>query len=296
MTAKEFYSALLGSLKAREDITIRKYRIKYLKSQYDFLRIASKKIGLEDKVVMIRAGIHGNEIAGPLTILSFCNLIIEYIHRAGLKCIIYPLGNPSGFEMGTRYNEDDNGRDIINNDFLWYELEDGEIVDDIGKSDEFKKWYWSSDPKLKIDHPKLKIRPPLPAETELMHRLLKKDPLSQIVACIDLHQDCISNFTPAAYHYAFGDLSRYQSIVEEIGMIVPVLCNTDVGAGEDSPAKSDGSGFIIRHDGVLPDLMFRLGAEHCITAEISCATPIRKARIVNMFWIFGIVDLVRGGD
>ena len=283
MKASEFYSALLDSLKSRKDIAVKRYGIKYSRSEYDFLRIASREIRLQNRVILIRAGIHGDEVSGPLTILSFCNEIIDYIHQAGLKLIIYPLGNPSGFERGKRYHYK---RRDGNNYFLRYELPNRTLTGDLGNSQEYKRWYWCSDAKFKIR---------LPQETRLMHNLLKKDPLSQIAAVIDLHQDCESNFSEAAYayHYAFGDLACYQGIVKKIEEIVPILRHTDVEAGESWPEKSDGQGFIVRHDGTLPDLLFRLGTRHCITAETTKATPPETAKKVNLIWIKGIVDLVK---
>lgn len=282
MKVKDFYSALLDSLKKRKDITIKRYKLSYKDGEYDFLRIASREIRPQDRVILIRTGIHGDEVAGPLTILSFCNVIIDYIHQAGLKCIIYPLGNPKGFEFKKRYNY--KGRDG-NNDFLRYELKDGTVTGDLGDGLEYERWYWSSDPKLKIR---------LPQETRLMHRLLKKDPLAQISAVIDLHQDCISNIhMAAAYHYAFGDLSCYRGIVKKIEKIAIILSDIDIGAGESYPQESDGRGFIIRHDGTLTDLTFRLGIRHCITVEIVGATPLETAKKINLIWIFGIVDLVK---
>jgi hypothetical protein len=38
-------------------------------------------------------------------------------------------------------------------------------------------------------------------------------------------------------------------------------------------ADRDGDGFIVRHDGSLPDLLYRLGAKYCVTAETTGATP-----------------------
>lgn len=284
MTAKKFYSKLLGSLKQRKDIALKKYKLKYSSGNYNFLRIASKEIGPGDKVILIRAGIHGNEIAGPLTILSCCNEIIDYIHQAGLKCIIYPLGNPSGFEKGRRYHYKCLRRYDGNNDFLRYELEDGKITSDLGSGIKYEKWYWCSEPKLKIR---------LLQETRLMHKLLREDTLFQISALIDLHQDCESNFPAAAYHYTFGDISCYYGIVEKIERILPILRDTDISAGEKYPQKSDGQGFIARHDGSLDDLMYRLGVRYCVTVETTKATPPETAKKVNLIWIFGITDLLR---
>ena len=267
MKAKEFYEVLGDYLKDRKDIGIEKHKLSYQGGVFDFWKISSRKIGPKDKIILICAGLHGDEIAGPLTILTHAHRIIDLVHRSGLKIILYPLGNPSGFEAGTRYNIDGDGGDDGNNDFLRY-------------ASDADKWRWASDPKLNIR---------LPKETELMHALLKEDRLNQVAACIDLHQDYISNFPPAAYHYAFGDLSRYRNIVEKIEKLVPVLRYTFISAGQSSPAKSDAQGFIVRHDGSLQDLMFRFGAKHSITVETSGATPVGIARRVNLIWIYGLI-------
>jgi len=287
MTAKEFYNILSKKIKNRRDIVIEKYKLRYKNGVYEFLKVVSKGIKPKDKIIIIRAGIHGEEIAGPLTILNHVNKIIDYAHERNIKIIIYPLGNPSGFEIGARYSIDNvlSKSSDVNNDFLRYELEDGKRMDDIQDSNAFKSWYWSSDKKLGLK---------LTLENGLMHRLLKKDFLAQVVAVLDLHQDYITeNVGPAAYHYSYGDLSAYKKIIEKIKKIAPILKNKYIGAGEESPMKSDENGFIIRHDGSLTDLFYRLGAKYSVTVETTGATPINKACKVNLIWIFGIIDLIK---
>lgn len=284
MKAAEFYSILFEKIKNRGDITIEKFKLQYKKNKYDFLKIASKEINANDKMVLIRAGIHGDEVAGPLTILKNINEIIECIHKNNLKVIFYPLGNPSGFEMGKRYNIDDDKGECGNNDFLRYRLEDRSLVDDLGDKNNFKKWLWSSDKSLSIK---------LPKETVLMHKLLKKEPISQIVAVIDLHQDYITpGAPPAAYQYVFGDTSIYKKILQEIKKILPLYKNRKIDAGQASPIMSDEEGFVVRHDGTLPDLMYRLGIKYCVTVETTGSTPINIACKINLFWIYGIIEIL----
>jgi len=286
MTAKEFYNILSKKIKNRRDIVIEKYKLRYKNGVYEFLKVVSKGIKPKDKIIIIRAGIHGEEIAGPLTILNHVNKIIDYAHERNIKIIIYPLGNPSGFEIGARYSIDNvlSKSSDVNNDFLRYELEDGKRMDDIQDSNAFKSWYWSSDKKLGLK---------LTLENGLMHRLLKKDFLAQVVAVLDLHQDYITeNVGPAAYHYSYGDLSAYKKIIEKIKKIAPILKNKYIGAGEESPMKSDENGFIVRHDGTLTDLFYRLGAKYSVTVETTGATPINEACKVNLIWIFGLIDLI----
>ena len=268
---------------ARRDIQIKSQRLKHRTSGYDFFRIASRDIKQNDKIMLIRAGIHGDEAAGPLTIIQYFNRIFDYAHKRGVKLIIYPLGNPAGYDAKQRYNTDYREGSGANNDFVLYELENGKLLDDIGRGAKFKRWYWSSDRRLNHE---------LPTETLLMHELLKRDPLESIVASLDLHQDYISPINRAAsYHYAFGDLSVYGRIVEAINKTVPVIANKMISAGQSRSMRTNKEGFIVRHDGTLGDLLYRLGVKYSVTPETTGKTPLDRACLVNWLWIKGLIDL-----
>ena len=203
--------------------------------------------------------------------------------NAASNSIIYPLGNPAGFDARQRYNTDYSEGSGANNDFVLYELENGKLLDDIGRGAKFKRWYWSSDRRLSHE---------LPTETVLMHALLKRDPLESIVASIDLHQDYISPINrAAAYHYAFGDLSVYGRIVEAINKTVPVIANKMISAGQSRGMRTNREGFIVRHDGTLGDLLYRLGVKYSVTPETTGKTPLDTACLVNWLWIKGLIDL-----
>jgi len=63
--------------------------------------------------------------------------------------------------------------------------------------------------------------------------------------------------------------------------------------------QSDANGFIVRHDGTLPDLLYRIGEAqgrvvHVITPETTGATPLEIACEVNWIWIRGVIELVAG--
>jgi predicted deacylase len=278
-----FYAELKKLAAARRDIEIKRHHLKNRTLGYDFFRIASRGIKRTDKIMLIRAGIHGDEVAGPLTIIQYFNRIFDYAHKRGVKLIIYPLGNPAGFDARQRYNTDYSDGLGANNDFVRYELEDGSFAGDIGRGAKFKRWYWSSDPRLNHD---------LPAETVLMHNLLKRDPLESVVASLDLHQDYISPCNrAAAYHYAFGDLSVYDRIVDTVEKIVPVLANKSISAGQSGGMRTNWEGFIVRHDGTLGDLLYRLGVLYAVAPETTGKTPLDKACLVNWKWIQGLIDL-----
>ncbi len=278
-----YYSELKKLAAARKDIQMKRHRLKHRTSAYDFFRIASQDIKQNDKIMLIRAGIHGNEIAGPLTVIQYFNRIFDYAHKRGVKLILYPLSNPAGFDARQRYNNDASKISRANNDFVRYELENGNVLDDIGRGANFKRWYWSSDRRLNHE---------LPAETELMHTLLKRDPLESIVAFLDLHQDYISPINRAAtYHYAFGDLTVFSRIVEAINKTIPVAAHKMISAGQNSRMKTNKDGFIVRHDGTLGDLLYRLGVTYSVTPETTGKTPLDKACQVNWLWIKGLIDL-----
>ena len=279
-----YYEELKKLAAGRRDIRIKRHRLKHGSAGCDFYRIVSRSAKPNNRFMLIRAGIHGDEVAGPLTIIRYFNHIFDYAHKRGVNLIVYPLGNPAGYDARQRYNTDEGEGSGANNDFVRYELENGNRVDDIRRGAKIKRWYWSSDSRLHLN---------LPAETRLMHHLLQRDPLENIVAALDLHQDNISRIDrAAAYHYAFGDLSVYGRTVDAIRKTVPVLPHRMVSAGQTSGMRTDRQGFIVRHDGTLGDLLYRLGVAYPVTAETTGKTPIDTACRVNWLWIKGLIDLV----
>jgi hypothetical protein len=298
MTHKQYIKAIIKKLPTIPNVRFCAYNLQYKKGAYLFPRLQSAVINKKDKVVLLTAGVHGEEISGPLTILNHLSEIINQIHQSGFKFICYPLRNPSGFEKGQRYNIDKDRGAAGNNDFIRYKLSDGTITDDLKDKKSYQKWYWSSDKRLNIN---------IPAETKLLHFLLKKDLQKNIVACLDLHQDFLTpKIRTGAYHYAFGKNKIYAPIINKIKKIVPVLSNMWIGAGYNISQKeasrrvvkpeeamlSDDLGFIDRHDGCLTDLIYRLGVKHSVTTETTGATPIDKAIKVNMLWIKGLINLL----
>lgn len=298
MTHKQYIKQIVQKLQKIPGVRFCAYGLNYKKGNYLFPRLQSAVIKKNDKVILLAAGVHGEEISGPLTILNHLAEIIEQIHENGFKFICYPLRNPSGFEKGQRYNVDKDRGTAGNNDFLRYRLKDGSITDDLKDKNVFKKWYWSSDKRLTVS---------LPAETKLLHFLLKKDLKKKIIACLDLHQDYLTpKIKAGAYHYAFGKNDMYAPIITKIKKVVPVLSDMWIGAGYNISQKeaskkiikpeeamlSDKLGFIDRHDGCLTDLTYRYGIKYSVTTETTGATPIEKAIIVNMIWIKGLINIL----
>lgn len=296
MPAEKFLAELAAEVEKRPDAIFERrgaitYETPEGKKDWDFVRIASKEINPEDKILFIRAGLHGEEIAGPLTMRWHINEIIDYAHQNGLKVVIYPLANPSGFESGKRFNiADDLGGEGSEgtDDIIRYELLDGELVDELEENQPFKRWFFSAAPRINVR---------LPQEAALMRKELKELPVSQIVAAVDLHQDYITpDAPPAAYHYNHNDqivTEVYRKIVEKIEQELPIMRGAKISAGFKTSMKSDKYGFITRHDGSLIDAMYRLRTKHCIVVETTGATSLEIADKVNMVWIKGIIDQLK---
>lgn len=55
------------------------------------------------KTVVFSAGIHGNEIAGPWAIIDFLKQF-NFKKYSGVKVILFPVANPTGFNYKKRHN------------------------------------------------------------------------------------------------------------------------------------------------------------------------------------------------
>src|SRR3989339_1280569 len=61
----------------------------------------------------IIAGVHGSEIAGPFAILEMLKNPKKYFN-AKIRYDIFPLLNPSGFDLGQRYDDDHRDPNCLN--------------------------------------------------------------------------------------------------------------------------------------------------------------------------------------
>jgi predicted deacylase len=80
---------------------------KRTKINYPLYRLVIHPEG--QQTVCLIAGVHGNEIAGPLSTL---HLIKDILHELpeNYRFVIYPVINPSGFDLRQRFDAD--GRDL----------------------------------------------------------------------------------------------------------------------------------------------------------------------------------------
>lgn len=221
----------------------------------------------------ITAGFHGDEKAGPLTMLAHAPAIMEYAHSRGVAVRVYPCVNPSGFEGHTRYNA---SGERPNNDFLRYEIAPG---------------VWTGE--LRPGQPHLRREPTdkVPKETAALRRELGRHPTP--VASLDLHQDAFFHGS-LFYAYIFGDRQAYRPLLAKSGALVPVLrsCVVDSGHEPGTDVHADDEGFIECHDGSITDHYHRLGTPYTAAIETTTETPADQADTINLIWIHGFIDLV----
>ena len=225
------------------------------------------------QTVLITAGFHGDEKAGPLTLLEHTAEIVEYAAARGVGLLIYPCINPSGFEAHTRYNL---SGERPNNDFLRYELAPGVWRGELRDGERFLQIVSAVDG--------------LPKETAALAGELDRAPLP--AASLDLHQD---NFIHGSlfYAYVFGDLAMYRPLMARAGSLVPVLRSSIVDSGHEpgSDVRADAEGFIICPDGSITDRYHRAGVHYVAAIETTTETPAALSDEINMIWIRGFIDL-----
>jgi hypothetical protein len=225
--------------------------------------------------LIITAGFHGDEPAGPLTLLAHGPEIVRYAQDRGVGLRIYPCINPSGFEGHTRYNA---SGERPNNDLLRYEVAPGVWKGELAPGESFLRYAPTE---------------VVPKETAALARELAALPTP--AASLDLHQD---NFIHGSvfYAYVFGDLAAYRPLLARCGALVPVLrsCLVDSGHEPGTDVHADAEGFIACNDGSITDYYFRRGCPYTAAIETTTETPPAEADAINLIWIYGFIDLLAG--
>lgn len=279
-------------LKKRNDITIRYQTLHYWFWNYKIATIASKK---RKKTLYIRAGIHGEEIWWPLSILGAINQIINYAHKNNIGLIIHPLANPAGFQKHTRYSDNKNPPKNGNNNVIVYELPNGKYSDDMGQKDISKKRYRSNQKDKN-----------LPPESIFAIQELQKNIKNQnIIGILDIHQDYITSTKESfAYHYGFGNTKIYNPIIQNIQKYCNIYKNKNINAGFNNKVSkrwvksdwiwilSDNNWRIIRHDGTLGAAAEQLWIPYNVTCETTWATPYKIVKKIHTLWIKGLIDII----
>ena len=241
----------------------------------DFPLVGLRSPGARD--VVVSAGFHGDEKAGPLTLLEHAPEIVAYAVERDVGLRIYPCINPSGFEAHTRYNL---SGERPNNDFLRYETAPGVWRGELRDGQAFTR-------VAPVDGG-------VPKETAALAAALDGDPPP--AAALDLHQD---NFIHGHvfYSYVFGDRAPYRPLQSRSGALLPVLRSSLVDSGYEpgSDVRADEEGLIVCHDGSITDRFHRAGVPYTAAIETTTETPAALADEINLIWIKGFIDLAAGG-
>ena len=221
-----------------------------------------------EPTVLITSGFHGEEQAGPITLLEHLPEIAERARRRGVGLWVYPCVNPSGFEAGHRYNM---SGEHPNNDFLRYEVAPGVWEGILTPPDApFLRW------ELYDGGPK---------ETRALRQELQRFAASPPRAALDIHQDAWMRGA-FCYAYIFGEHTDYHPIVEACEAHVHVARSERVG----DHAVTDADGLVVLHDGSISDWLTRIGVPWTAALETSTDTPLALAKQVNLRWIEAFID------
>jgi hypothetical protein len=239
---------------------------------YPLLSATGGASGAGAPVVVVTAGFHGDEKAGPLTLLDRAPALFEYARARGVVLRLYPCVNPSGFEAHTRYNV---SGERPNNDFLRYEIAPGVWRGELHDGEKPLSW---------------KAFDGGPKETVALARELETFPAP--AAALDLHQD---NFVHGHifYSYVFGDRTPYRPLQARSGALLPVLRSSLVDSGYEpgSDVRADAEGFIETYDGSVTDRFHRAGVRYTAAIETTTDTPRDLADEINLIWVHGFIDL-----
>jgi hypothetical protein len=217
--------------------------------------------------LVITAGFHGEEPAGPLTLLSRFGEVAEYAREHDVALRVFPCVNPSGFEGGHRYNA---SGEQPNNDFIRYEVSPGVLAEEVSVGQPIHAWhdFYGS-----------------PKETLALHRELERH--APPVGALDLHQDAWVK-AKCFYAYHFGPSAPYQALVKESLAHAKVAIHLAVH----NLLRTDRCGLIIHHDGSNSDWFWRRGVPYVAVLETTTRTELSACHAINLTWIRGMIRLV----
>jgi predicted deacylase len=219
------------------------------------------------RTLLITAGFHGDEVAGPLTLLHCFQEIVDYARKREVGLRVYPCLNPSGFEDGTRYNR---SQEAPNNDFLRYEVAPGVWTGELHEGQPF------------IRH---QVFTRGPKETRALVADLEGQETPN--AALDIHQDPYLG-DALSYAYSFGDNAPFLPLQAATSRVLPVANRMSV----DDNVVTDQDGLVKLHDGSVTDYFHRRGVPWTAALETTTVSPLEACHQVNLVWIKGFIDLL----
>lgn len=259
--------------------------LRYELKKYGAVFEAGRKYGLYKIVInprcrrtlLIISGFHGEEFNGPISLLHIFDEAARYARQRGVRLIVYPCVNPSGFDLHKRYNA---SNETQNNDFLRYQLSDGSWVGTLQKDEE------ENFVAFKVVDSKAK---------EV--RRLKRDVLKYSVpaGALDIHQQKSNLDTGDFYAYIFDRRPIYKKIMNKLKKFAKVAKNDPAMNFEDGREvyyKIDNDGFVVMRDGTITDMLHRLGTKYAVAAETNTVLPLETVCQINLTWIKEMIKLV----
>lgn len=216
--------------------------------------------------LIVTAGFHGEEPAGPLTLLAHMPEVIDCARSRDVGLTVYPCVNPTGFEAATRYNVHG---EQPNNDFMRYEVAPGSWCGELNHDQQCLRW---------------RLFDGGPAETRAVREDLARQPAPD--AFLDIHQD--AHLEGAwTYAYVFGDRDAFRPLMDAAAGHAARA----VGYPVEGTPGVDAEGFVAHHDGSVQDWMTRRGVPYTATLETTTATPRAACDAINLIWVRGFIDL-----
>ena len=219
------------------------------------------------RTLLITSGFHGDETAGPLTLLEHFDEVVAYARSRDVGLQVYPCINPSGFEDNTRYNR---SKELPNNDFLRYQLGPCEWVGEL--------------PDAHTPFTRYRVQDGGPKETRAIIAELERQPTP--AAALDIHQDPYLE-DPLCYAYSFGSNVPFRPLLDASARVLPVARSFEV----DDDLFSDGEGLVKLHDGSVTDYYHRRGVPFTVALETTTIAAMPACHHVNLIWIKGFIDL-----
>ncbi len=244
---------------------------------FDHVIIRSKDIRSEDPVVVVRAGIHGREVDTSLALLHRLEEMFEYAHARGVKLIVFPLDNPSGYETMNYRNVEDTERKSHersdwtgNNLGVVYLTRDGREIESFQEGVIDPQTGKPFDVVGVRDIRAAQARYFIPKESLVTLEAIDQFvPMSQVRGFLDLHQDCFG-VEPFTYQFGFGNENQqYAQILKHLPLGMRRLTNHD---NENHPFALEGyqeSAFAVGSGGAArnPDSAIIEGLPSTATVE-----------------------------
>jgi predicted deacylase len=226
------------------------------------------------KLLIITTGFHGDEPAGPLTMVKYLESVFAYAQKRQVGLRVYPCTNPTGFVEQHRYGGDQRQTNYI----FQYRLEDGEVT---------------GEPMGKASKPVGVVpREGLPEEVSALALDLSKQPKPDGV--LDIHQDGGIKGR-AFYLYAYKDKTPYLHLMERLEQAGSHRARSArVSEGGDvTPRSTDRDGFVMDwYDGSFTDWYRLQGVPHVVTLETAATMPLELAIQLNLEAMLEMIDLV----